>query len=245
MVYYLGRDVDVYITTESKIATDNAISVDLGNSRVECANDEVATSATLFANSMATTGSVVFSRVSDLTGCDLSTTASDEDIGPFFGHITTQKIASGRKETTVSLTRKKKDSLWDLIYNGPAKAGDFEGSSDEAARMGARFGLGSGSATGAGNGIIGMGTSFPSDILDSAGVCYGYRVHVRLRDGDGTIRGQIFTVPNCVITGHSVSVNPDGTSEETMEFTSSVMASQNVSATAAQFDVTQTVAGMF
>jgi hypothetical protein len=243
MVYYLGRDVDVYITTESKITTDNAIGVDLGNSQATCMNDEVSATAALFANSMATTGSVVFSRVSDLTGCDLSTTASDEDIGPFFGHITTQKIASGRKETTVSLTRKKKDSQWDLIYNGPSKDADFEGSTNEALRMGARFGLGSGSAAGAG--VIGMGTSFPSDIKDTAGICYGYRVHVRLRDGDGTIRGQIYTVPNCAITAHSVSVNPDGTSEETMEFTSSVMASQNVSATAAQFDVTQTVAGMF
>ena len=192
---------------------------------------------------MATTGSVVFSRVSDLTGCDLSTTASDEDIGPFFGHISTQKIASGRKETSVSLTRKKKDSQWDLIFNGPSKDADFEGSTNEALRMGARFGLGSGSAAGAG--VIGMGTSFPSDIKDTAGICYGYRVHVRLRDGDGTIRGQIYTVPNCVITGHSVSVNPDGTSEETMEFTSSVMPIQNVDATAAQFDVAQTVAGMF
>ena len=245
MVYYLGRDVDVYITTESKITDQNTVIVDLGNSQVMLDDDFSAASPTLFANSMGTTGSVVFSRVSDLTGCDLSTTASDEDIGPFFGHITTQKIASGRKETTVSLTRKKKDVLWDLIYNGPCLSTDFEGDSTEAARMGARFGLGSGSATGTGNGIIGMGTSFPSDIKDSAGVCYGYRVHVRLRDGDGTIRGQIFTVPNCVITGHSVSVNPDGTSEETMEFTSSVMAIQNVSATASQFDIAQTAAGMF
>jgi len=246
MVYYLGRDVDVYITTESKIGSDNAIGIDESAGSVNCQDDGGSATGSLFANSMYNATTVSPSRVSDLTGCDLSTTASDEDIGPFFGHITTQKIASGRKETVVSLTRKKKDVLWDLIYNGPCLAGDFEGSSNEAARMGARFGLGSGSATGADNGIIGMGTSFPSDVKDGdAGICYGYRVHVRLRDGDGTIRGQIYTVPNCVITGHSVSVNPDGTSEETMEFTSSVMASQNVSATAAQFDVTQTVAGMF
>jgi len=244
MVYYLGRDVDVYITTETALATDCAIGVDLSVGSVYCIDEAVATSATLFANSMAGTGSVVFSRVSDLTGCDLSTTASDEDIGPFFGHITTQKIASGRKETTVSLTRKKKDVLWDLIYNGPCLAADFEGSSDEAARMGARFGLGSGSASTVG--VIGMGTSFPSDITDTAGICYGYRVHVRLREGDdGSVRGQIFTVPNCVITGHSVSVNPDGTSEETMEFTSSVMTTQNVSASSGKFDVTQTAAGQF
>jgi len=244
MVYYLGRDVDVYITTESKIPLDNAIGVDLAVGSVHCQDEASATSVTLFANSIEDTGSVVFSRVSDLTGCDLSTTASDEDIGPFFGHITTQKIASGRKETTVSLTRKKKDVLWDLIYNGPCLAGEFEGSSDEAARMGARFGIGSGSV--AGTGVIGMGTAFPSDITDTGGICYGYRVHVRLRDGDdGSVRGQIFTVPNCVITGHSVSVNPDGTSEETMEFTSSVMTTQNVSASAGKFDITQTVAGQF
>jgi hypothetical protein len=245
MVYYLGRDVDVYITTESKIADQNAVAVDETNSRVILDDDFTSANARLFANSMNATGSVVFSRVSDLTGCDLSTTASDEDIGPFFGKITTQKIASGRKETTVSLTRKKKSACWDLIYNGPVLSTDFEGSTNEAARMGARYGLGSGSATGTGNGIIGMGNAYPTNVKDSAGICYGYRVHVRLRDGDGSARGQIFTVPNCVITGHSVSVNPDGTSEETMEFTSSVMPIQNLSATAAQFDVAQTAAGMF
>jgi hypothetical protein len=245
MVYYLGRDVDVYITTESKIASDNAIGVDLSSNVVAVQNDGGAASETLFANSMVNAAAVLISRVSDLTGCDLSTTASDEDIGPFFGHITTQKIASGRKETTVSLTRKKKNSLWDYIFNGPVLAVDFEGTTNEALRMGARFGIGSGSATGAGNGIIGMGNAFPSDVKDTAGICYGYRVHVRLRDGDGTARGEVIAVPNSAITGHSVSVNPDGTSEETIEFTSSVAPILEPSATANQFSTGQSVAGMF
>ena len=31
---------------------------------------------------------------------------------------------------------------------------------------------------------------------------------------------EVFTVPNCQITAHSVTLNADGTTEETMEFIS-------------------------
>ena len=113
MVYYLGRDVDVYITTEATGADNNAIGMTSATMEEISTVDDDATAGLMFATSMQSQTTVSGGRVSDLTGCDLSTTASDEDIGPFFGHITTQKIASGRKETTVSLTRKKKDSQWD------------------------------------------------------------------------------------------------------------------------------------
>jgi hypothetical protein len=244
MAYYLGRDVDVYITTESLITNDCAIGTDADFNEVVCMSDSAATGATIgFAPSMASAAAVSGGRVSDLIGCDLSITASDEDIGPFFGHINTQKIASGRKETTVTLTKKKSDPVWDTIFNGPSATADFEGSNTEAARMGARFGLGSGSASAGGK--IGEGLDFPANITDTAGVCYGYRVHVRLRDGDGTAFGQVYTVPNCAITGHSVTVNPDGTSEETMEWTSTVMPQQSNSTTAGTFNIAQTAVGQF
>ena len=245
MAYYLGRDVDVYLTTESLITNECAIGTDADMNLVEILSDSAATGATIgFAPSMVSNASVSGGRVTDLIGCDLSITASDEDIGPFFGHINTQKIASGRKETTVSLTKKKSDPVWDTIFNGPCKTADFEGTSAEAARMGARFGLGSGSASAAGK--IGEGLDVPYKILDTAGVCYGYRVHVRLRDGDNASQySQVFTVCNAAITGHSVTVNADGTTEETMEFTSTVMPQQNTSQTKGEFFKTQTPVGQF
>ena len=245
MAYYLGRDVDVYITTETLITTDCAIGTDADYNQVVCMSDSAATGATIgFAPSMASNASVSGGRVTDLIGCDLSITASDEDIGPFFGHINTQKIASGRKETTVTLTQKKSNPVWDTIFNGPSASADFEGTSTEAARMGARFGLGSGSASGAGT--IGEGLDVPYKIKDTAAVCYGYRVHVRLRDGDNASQNsQVFTVCNAAITGHSVTVNADGTTEQTMEFTSTVMPQQNTSQSKGEFYKTQTPVGQF
>ena len=246
MVYYLGRDVDVYITTEATGADNNAIGMTDATMEQVSVIDDDAAAATMFAPSLASQATVSGGRVSDLTGCDLSITASDEDIGPFFGHIATQKVPSGRKETTVSLTRKKSDPVWEVIFNGPCLAADFEGSdSTLAARMGARFGLASGSTDSAGD--VGAGSTFPTQVVsDNSKIVYGYRVHVRLRTGDSATYGQVFTVSNAAITGHSVSINPDGTAEETMEFTSSVAPVQETNlAGTAPFNITQTAAGMF
>ena len=91
-----------------------------------------------------------------------------------------------KKETTIALTRKKQDTLWDLIYNG------------------ARFGV-SGSSPAA---YVGLQEPDQSQ---------GYRVHVQMK-GDL----ETFTLPNAMITGHTVSLNVDGTADETMEFASNV-----------------------
>ena len=248
MVYYLGRDVDVYITTEATGADNNAIGMTDATMEQVSVIDDDAAAATMFAPSLASQATVSGGRVSDLTGCDLSITASDEDIGPFFGHIATQKVPSGRKETTVSLTRKKSDPIWEVIFNGPCLTADFEGSDATlAARMGARFGMASGSTDSTGD--IGAGSTFPTQVVegDDGNIVYGYRVHVRLRTGDNDATyGQVFTVRNAAITGHSVSINPDGTAEETMEFTSSVAPVQETNlAGTAPFNIEQTAAGMF
>ena len=68
---------------------------------------------------------------------------------------------------------------------------------------------------------------------------------VRLRNGDGSARGEVLAFPNAVITGHSVSVNPDGTTEETMEFTTSVNVVTNASTAAAEFPNSQSNVGEF
>jgi hypothetical protein len=245
MAYYLGRDCDVYFTTEGTSTADMAIGVNASNQAFVDSDTNI-TAANAFALSMATAASVSGGRVSDLIGVDLSLTASDEDVGPFFGHINTQKVTSGRKDTTITVTRKKKDNVWDIIFNGPSLPADFEGSTNEAGRMGARFGLANGATTSASD--IGMGLDFPAYICSgTAGThpVYGYRVHMRLRNGDGTNYGEVITLTNCAITGHSVSVNADGTTEETMELSTSVMPAMAYSTTAATFNVTPTALGMF
>ena len=245
MAYYLGRDCDVYFTTEGTSTADMAIGVNASN-QAYVDSDAAITAGNTFALSMASAASVSGGRVSDLIGVDLSLTASDEDVGPFFGHINTQKVTSGRKDTTITVTRKKKDNVWDIIFNGPSLPADFEGSTNEAGRMGARFGLADGATTSASD--IGMGLDFPAYVCSgTAGThpVYGYRVHMRLRNGDGTNYGEVITLTNCAITGHSVSVNADGTTEETMELSTSVMPAMAYSTTAATFNVTPTALGMF
>ena len=120
MVYFLGRDVDVFITTES-IRANDAVGVS-GTSGSKLLDNQTgsATEATgvyMFAPSLIT-AQVSGGRVKDLTGVDLSIGVSDEDIGPYFGQVTTQKIEL-RKEHTVSLTRKKSNLSWDVIFAGP------------------------------------------------------------------------------------------------------------------------------
>ena len=248
MAYYLGRDCDVFITTEYTGTTFGGIGVNSGFGNVETYADTTATGSQGFAPSMNAAATISGGRVSDLIGVDLSMTSSEEDIGPFFGRINTQKITSGRKESTISVTRKKKASVWDVIFNGPSLAANFEGSTNEAMRMGARFGLASGAANNNATTVkVGMGLDAPWKIVDSnSAICYGYRVFVRLREGDdGSVRGETLAFPNAVITGHSVSVNPDGTTEETMEFTTSVNVITDASTTAGSFNNTQSNVGEF
>jgi len=214
MAYFLGRDVDVFVTLEQKI-TASGVTVVTGN----C--EAVSTGGTF--PSMNSNGLVLSGAVSDVTGVDLSIGISDEDVGPFFGQLATQKIEI-RKETTVSLTRKKSDNTFDVLFNGPTKAVQFDGSDTNAARMGARFGISWAHGGSAGEQFkISQGLVNPTNVASDEGngaadtvSCYGYRVHVRLKD-DST--GEIFTVRNCAFTGHTVSLNADGTSEETLEFT--------------------------
>ena len=46
---------------------------------------------------------------------------------------------------------------------------------------------------------------------------FGYRVYLVLKDGS-----EVFVLRNCCITGHTLSLNADGTQEETLELYSYV-----------------------
>jgi len=211
MAYFLGRDVDVFVTLESKVVASG-----LAVSATDLVDIVAAASATI--PPMTNDAAVVSGAVTDVTGVDLSIGVSDEDVGPFFGQITTQKVEL-KKETTVSLTRKKSDGTWDVIFNGPSTAGEYDGTAVDATRQGARFGVQFNSA----DIKISPGTSNPRNLHESGTSsllsCYGYRIHVRLKDDT---LGEVYTVRNCSLNGHTVSLNADGTSEETLEFGTSM-----------------------
>jgi len=60
-------------------------------------------------------------------------------------------------------------------------------------------------------GIKGTG-SFHTGLEDPGVADFGYRVYIKLNSGE------YFMAPNCCIQGHSVTLNADGTTEETLEF---------------------------
>ena len=219
MAYFLGRDVDVFITTES---ADN----DDGSSAVQYL---VESSGEISLSTSAGTGqiipplvndaAVVSGSISDVTGVDLSISVSDEDVGPFLGKPQIMQKVELRKETVVTLTLKKKNNFFDVMFNGPAASAKFYGGSTKALRQGARFGVGFSGTTTA---KISDGAVWMYDQLEKSSTtetCYGYRLHLRLKDDTS---GEIYTLKNAAMTGHTVSLNADGVTEETIEFTSSV-----------------------
>jgi len=154
-------------------------------------------------------------RLKDLTGVDIGIGVTDEDI-TFMSKKTILK-AEIKKETTITLTRKKSNNIWDVVYNGPTASGEgWTGSAAEDGAYGARWGVIEGSQN---NWYINNGLVAPKNVTDSGGtnVTFGYRVFIELKNGQ-----EIISIPGCQLTGHSITLNADGTQEETCELVSQV-----------------------
>ncbi len=117
MVYFLGRDVSVFIGTETDAAsvqwnasaTGSAfVFTDSGSGGAVVSGYQfLATPRDDCANSNQDLG--------QLTGVDLSVGAMDEDTS-YLGFRGVTKVEI-KKETTLSLTRKKQDASWDEWFN--------------------------------------------------------------------------------------------------------------------------------
>tara|TARA_A100001391_G_scaffold60084_1_gene37523 strand:- start:1624 stop:2217 length:594 start_codon:yes stop_codon:yes gene_type:complete len=178
MVFFLGKDVTVKMSTESNRG--------VGVTPAAGASSQVTVSA-----SPSTTFLIPASPGSEtevfgqLTACELSIGSMDEDIS-YFG-MRSQTKADIKKETTVTLTRKKTDEFMDILFNE------------------ARFGALSGS-------------SAADDGLAQPTTDRGYRVYIEIVANAGT--DEVITLKGCCITGHTVTVNTDGTMDETLELMS-------------------------
>tara|TARA_Y100000310_G_scaffold340351_1_gene435794 strand:- start:174 stop:749 length:576 start_codon:yes stop_codon:yes gene_type:complete len=182
MAYFLGRDVSVTIASGSDVGVASGALVFDGSGTDFSSNAEAGLA------------------VSDLTGVDLGIGVTDEDI-TYMGSRTVLK-AEIKKETTVTLTRKKSDNVWDVVFNG-------DGTPDTGARWGADTSGGAianlaGEPSISGNAPTGSDTDY-----------FGYQLKITLKSGT-----EVFTVPYCQITAHTVTLNADGTTEETLEFVS-------------------------
>ena len=236
MAYFLGRDVSVYIGTESNTANKN-IGVVSGTvaGAPSCTVSATGTSnTTYFAYSLDEGATVTGwpAAVADLTGVDVSIGAMDEDI-TYIGQKGTGKVEI-KKEYTISLTKKKNDDTWDTIFNGPCTAASAE---TDDGKHGARWGLAGdyGTSTAAAP-LIADGLANPYDYNNGTTVQAGFRVFLVVKSGSA---GETLAFPNCLITSHTTSLNADGVTEETMEFSTQQNMLQGVDGD--NFNVTETV----
>ena len=236
MAYYLGRDIDIAITTEhsgysigmSATSTSKEEATAYDHKHTSDANSIGFVSAThkdtLFAGprntgaetdashnpwagSMTGDGSPLLNAQAwtnvpkNITGLDLSFGVMDEDVA-FVGQRNVLK-AEIKKDNSVTITRKKSDNVWSVVYND------------------ARFGLATEPASG---GYKDKVTASPSpfhDGLDAPDyVECGYRVYLRF--GGSTTSDEIFVLRNCYITDYSVTMSADASQEESITLQSYV-----------------------
>ena len=114
MTYFLGRDVKVYIGTETDAATVQWKPTATGSAWVFTSATTPTTDYDMLAPTRTNTNTE-HSRVEQLSGVDLSIGAMDEDTS-YLGFRGVTKVEI-KKETTLSLTRKKQDASWDEWFN--------------------------------------------------------------------------------------------------------------------------------
>jgi hypothetical protein len=181
MVYFLGRDVSVTIAAGDDVGvTSNALVFTDGATADFCNSDNVGLS------------------VSDLTGVDLGIGVTDEDV-TYIGSKTVLK-AEIKKETTVSLTRKKSNNAWDVVFNDECRWGAYNG-----AKI---------------SGLIEPELTVTAPATATGVGYFGFQLKIHLATSGHAGAAEVFTVPHCQITAHTVTLNADGTTEETMEFVS-------------------------
>ena len=205
MVYFLGKDVDIYWTTEQMYwGLSGTQSVSAGDSLAAWIG-EGATGLLVRPRQDGVSSST---QLSDVTGIDFSIGATDEDI-TYMGK-NTHLSAKIKNEFSVTLTKKKNDLVWDRMYNQRGRNGVYTTSGSQSTVYPDYSG---GAAAGgiSGTGVVhdGLTTSKMQNL--------GYRIYLILKDAS-----EVFILRNCCMTAHTVSLNADGTQEETAEFYSYV-----------------------
>ena len=198
MVYFLGSDAEVAITTEAS-GTCVKVSKD-SNGEFTLAAEAAATPTGGYGinDLRATNAEFPTDALVDITGIDLGIGALDEDID-YLGHRTPLK-AEVHKQTTVTLTFKRKNVVFDVIYDGDSSATQRNG----------RWGVNS-------------STTKMRYGLEEPDTDFGYRLYIKLlASHNDTNTIEFLMIRNAQMTNNTVTLNADGTQEQSIEFTSSV-----------------------
>ena len=200
MAYYLGSDVDLFMTTEH-----------IGFSVENGANVSAAASGTSTAAGIGTaasngstipdraTGLATASKIHDVIGIDFTPGTRQEEIS-YMGKNTNLQ-AEIKKELILTLTRKVSDNTFDVLFNTPARNGVFD--------------------TGGADGTGGTKT-LHDGLRTSKNQNFGYRLHLRTKVDDTAGVGEVITLRNCCITAHTKTLDANNAQEETIEFYSYV-----------------------
>jgi len=217
MTYFLGRDVQVWILSENDA---NGVQVTSNEAALN-----TSLSATNFANKLGTAAIGATYLLADVSGIDITLGTVDENIS-YYGKRSTLN-AEIKKQSSISITRKKDDNVWDVAFNGPqASASAFDTDKlDVGARWGAcstpagSFGLSSGTDR-LSNGLINPKDCNDWGSTNNSDSEYGYRIVLQLKSpsGTGNVGDEFIALPNCTFMEHSVSLSTDGISEETATF---------------------------
>ena len=175
MVFFLGKDVEIKISTES----NKGIEVTPAGG----ASSQISISATPAGTFNIKTLGNEDAAFNQLTAAEVSIGAMDEDIS-YFG-MRSQTKADIKKETTLTLTRKKTDEFMDILFNE------------------ARFGVLTDATT-------------ADDGLAQPTTDRGYRLFIINNVNSGT--AEVITLRGCCVQSHTVTMNTDGTQDETIEF---------------------------
>ena len=202
MAYFLGRDVKVAITTEDAVVgigleVDSDALEALGVEAAEGTLDTYVAADTLFAGPLACNDSGSDSVFNDQTGTGAA--AYSNEIVDLTG-VDLSMGATDEDVTYFGLRQVLKAEIKkETTCTITRKKGDRVW--DEVFNN-ARWGVNE-----AGNGIRANLAGQPDD------VGFGYRIYVKMRDTN-----EVFILRNTCITSHTVSLNADGVTEETMEF---------------------------
>jgi hypothetical protein len=222
MAYYTGRDVAVWITTEH---ADDTIKVmdNVSPPKLEVYSTASSDGTINVANGKTHIGSLGNAgdadwQITDMTAVDVSIGAQDEDIS-FIGLRNMGKIEV-KKDTSITITRKKHDNFFTMLNQGSCTAAHAE---DEIGLHGARWGLIEGDSGGGSGMNIASGITDPKatvdDVSNTDKSCYGYRVYLALKEESSGL-GEIFIIPNCIFSEYSTTMANETANEESFTLTS-------------------------
>ena len=200
MTYWLGKDVNVYMTTEQKFLAVSGQSDTSGMSATYSGSKGNIGTGDYFTIPNRDVGIISSSTITDVTGIDFSPSTIDESLS-FMGK-NTNLTAEIKKAMTITLTRKVSNSLFDYVYQH-ARDGVYTSAGADASGT--------------------VATRFIFDGLTSSNnVNFGYRIYLQFASGTTMPTDETMVLRNCCLTAHSKSLTPDGSTEETIEFYSYV-----------------------